>query len=348
MRNEKFIRKLILSLAVILVASALPLLITNNYPRTIMCQILYNAILVVGLNYITGLTGQMNLGSAGIFAMGAYTFGLLTSTDKLGLDPWIGLVAAALMGYLIGQGLGYPSLRLKGVYLSLTTIAFTEIIRQMAQNLTPLTGGAQGLPRIRRFSVPVLSFEGGFHISPHVIEGTLEFFYFLLVFAIIAVAVAHRIVNSKWGREFKAIRDNVDAVESCGLDIAKIKIRAFTLASIYGAVAGALYASFIGYIAPTAFTVDLSIQYVVMMMIGGIGSTVGNILGAALITTLPELLRFLGNYYQLAYCAIALFFAIVVPHGLLSIFRNLAAMIAGKGRSTGEGGDRDGDYVKAR
>ena len=342
MKNTKSKKTLLWWLAVVAVVAVLPLIITNNYPRTIMCQVLYNTILVVGLNYITGLTGQMNLGSAGIFAMGAYTFGLLTSTDKLGLNPWIGLVAAALMGYLIGQGLGYPSLRLKGVYLSLTTIAFTEIVRQMAQNLTGLTGGAQGLPRIQRFSIIVPSFEGGFHLAIHPIEGTLEYFYFLLAFTVLAVFIAYRIVNSKWGREFKAIRDNVDALEACGLNIARIKIRAFTLAAIYGAVAGALYASFIGFIAPTTFTVDLSIQYVVMMMIGGIGSTVGNILGATLVTILPEMLRFLGNYYQLVYCAIALFFAILVPNGLLSIFRRAIAWLAGRLNLKAGGGDAHG------
>lgn len=183
---------------------------------------------------------------------------------KLGVSPWLGLVAALCVGWLIGKALGYPSLRLRGVYLSLTTIAFTEIIRMLLNNMKGVTNGAQGLRGIERYN-----FFG------YRVEGTIPYYYMVLIVAILVVWFAWRIVNSKWGREFKAVRDNIDAVESCGIDVAKVKIRAFTLAAMLGSFAGALYAHLIGYINPESFTVDLSTNFVIMLMVGGIGSVFG-------------------------------------------------------------------------
>ena len=183
-----------------MIAALLPQMIRNEYYMTIACQILIYLIAVCGLNFITGLTGQMNLGTAGMFAMGAYVSGLLNV--KLGVSPWLGLVAALCVGWLIGKALGYPSLRLRGVYLSLTTIAFTEIIRMLLNNMKGVTNGAQGLRGIERYN-----FFG------YRIEGTIPYYYMVLIVAILVVWFAWRIVNSKWGREFKAVRDNIDAHE---------------------------------------------------------------------------------------------------------------------------------------
>lgn len=130
------------------------------------------------------------------------------------------------------------------MYLSLTTIAFTEIIRMLLNNMKGVTNGAQGLRGIERYN-----FFG------YRVEGTIPYYYMVLIVAILVVWFAWRIVNSKWGREFKAVRDNIDAVESCGIDVAKVKIRAFTLAAMLGSFAGALYAHLIGYINPESFTV---------------------------------------------------------------------------------------------
>ena len=229
-KEQKLIFRLLPLLIAAVIAALLPQMIRNEYYMTIACQILIYLIAVCGLNFITGLTGQMNLGTAGMFAMGAYVSGLLNV--KLGVSPWLGLVAALCVGWLIGKALGYPSLRLRGVYLSLTTIAFTEIIRMLLNNMKGVTNGAQGLRGIERYN-----FFG------YRVEGTIPYYYMVLIVAILVVWFAWRIVNSKWGREFKAVRDNIDAVESCGIDVAKVKIRAFTLAAMLGSFAGALYAN---------------------------------------------------------------------------------------------------------
>ena len=300
--------KLIGGLAAVVIAAILPMFISNNYHLNLMIQVLINIIIVVGLNFITGLTGQMNLGTAGIFSMGAYTSSLLAT--KLGANPWICLIAAVVMGLLIGVGLGYPSLRVSGVYLALTTVGFSEIVRILMTNLTELTGGALGVMGIPAFS-----------IFGHSLTSNREFYYLYLIIAVLLIFNAYRIVNSKWGRAFLAVKDNPDAVEAGGVSIAKIKIMAFALATVYTAVAGSLYAHYIGFINPSAYNLEFSINYVVMLVIGGIGSVPGNICGAILVTIVPEFLRFMENYYWLVFSIITLLFVIFLPNGIITLFK---------------------------
>lgn len=298
----------------LILAVILPHVLGGNYYLSLYGQALINIIIVLGLNFITGLTRNMNLGTAGIMALGAYTSALLSV--KLGVSPWLGLAASVVMGFLIGRGLGYPSLRVKGVYLSLTTIAFGEIVRLVLNNTTKITEGAQGVK-----SIPLYSLFG------YQIQRGIPFYYLLLVIMLLLLWVSHRIVNSKWGRAYKAISDNPDAAESLGIDIAKIKVMAFTLAAIYASVGGALYAHLIGYINPQTFTFDMSIRFVIMLMVGGIGLVRGNIFGAIIVTLLPELLRFLGDYYQLVFYVVAFIGAIKLPQGwpagVAALFRKL-------------------------
>lgn len=310
----------------LLLAIILPFAFGGNYYLSLYGQALINIIIVLGLNFITGLTRNMNLGTAGIMALGAYTSALLNV--KLGVSPWIGLLAAIVMGLLIGQGLGYPSLRVKGVYLSLTTIAFGEIVRLVLNNTTSITEGAQGVK-----SIPVYNLFG------MNIERGIPFYYFLLVIMLLVLWISVRIVNSKWGRAYKAISDNPDAAESLGIDIAKIKILAFTLASVYASVGGALYAHLLGYINPQTFNFDMSIRFVIMLMVGGIGIVSGNVFGAVIVTLLPELLRFLGDYYQLVFYTVAFIGAIKLPQGwpagFVSLWKSMARKMAGRGRKDG-------------
>lgn len=306
MKNKK--SKFIIAIIAMIVAAVLPLFITNNYHLNLMIQVLINIIVVVGLNFITGLTGQMNLGTAGIYSMGAYTSSLIAT--RLGINPWLCLIAAIFMGFLIGLGLGYPSLRVSGVYLALTTIGFSEIVRILMTNLTDLTGGALGVTGIPPFS-----------IFGHQFVSNKEIYYLYLVLALILIFIAYRIVNSKWGRAFLAVKDNPEAMEAGGVSISKVKILAFTMAAIYATIAGSLYAHYIGFINPSAYNLEFSINYVVMLVIGGIGSVPGNIIGAIVVTIVPELLRFMENYYWLVFSIITLLFVIFLPYGITSLFK---------------------------
>lgn len=296
---------MLLILAVLVV---LPLVTPNTYYRTLYNQALVNAIIVMGLNYITGLTGQMNLATGGIMAIGAYGFSILSTAT--GCSPWLGLALALVLGVVVGFGLGYPSLRVSGVYLSLTTIGFGEVVRIVLLNWRSVTGGATGVR-----SIPRPAFLG---IS---LDSINAYYYFLLTVVVILYILAKRISDSKWGRVFKSIKDNPSAAQACGINIAFVKILAFTLAAVYGCLGGALYAGLMGFIAPGTFTQDLSVNYLVMMMIGGLGSFEGSLLGAAVVTMVPELLRFMQDYYWLVFSVITLIFAIFLPNGLVSVFK---------------------------
>jgi branched-chain amino acid transport system permease protein len=295
----------VLGLALLL----LPLVIKNTFYRMIFDQTLINIIVVIGLNFITGLIGESNLGMAGIFACGAYTSALLTT--QLHVSPWMSLIFAIIMGLCIGVILGWPSLRLRGIYLALTTIGFGEIVRILLTNMAGITGGTQGV-----MNIPAYNFLG------IMIDNEHKFYYFLLLIVIILALTALRIIYSKWGRACLAIKDNSQAVEGCGIDIAKIKVLAFTLSAVYGCIGGALYAHLMGYINPADFNLDLSFKYLMMLMVGGLGSVPGSVLGAAFITLVPEYMRFLKEYYWLVFSVFTLIFVIFVPNGLISVCKN--------------------------
>ncbi len=305
---------------------ALPFIAKDSYNRLLFIQVMINVIVVVGLNFITGLAGQMNLGTAGIFALGAYTSALLTT--RLGASAWLGLAAAILMGFIVGRGLGYPSLRVKGVYLALTTIGFGEIVRMFLTNFSDFTGGIRGVNDIPAFKLFGIDFREELHM----------YFLYLAISAVLLL-VAHYITNSKWGRVFKGVRDNPEACEASGIDISSIKILAFTLATIYASIGGVMYAHCFGYINPNAFNMNLSINYLVMLILGGVGSVPGCLLGTAAITLLPEYLRFLQNYYWLIFSVITLIFVIFRPEGIISFFPKPASRASGAGSDHGKNGD---------
>ena len=310
MRTKKNWLPILWIVLLIIVALALPQIFTAKNQRNLLVQCLVNIVVVTGLNFITGLTGQMNLGTAGIFSLGAYTSSLLAT--KAGVSPWIGLLAAIVMGCLIGICLGYPSLRLKGVYLSLTTIGFSEVVRIFITNLDDLTGGAVGVTKI-----PLFKFFGT------EIKGDLMIYYLYLPITALLVLIAWRIVHSKWGRAFKAIKDNPEAMESGGINIASLKIMAFTLAAVYGCIGGALYAHFVRYVNPATYTLDFSINYVIMLVIGGLGTVPGGVIGAILVTITPEILRVLKEYYWFIYSIITLIFVVFLPNGMVSVFASI-------------------------
>jgi branched-chain amino acid transport system permease protein len=311
------VKKLIPWVVLVVIAAFIPVLIKNTYYLTVIDQILIYTIAVYGLNYITGMTGEMNLGQAGIFALGAYTSGMLII--KYGWNPWLALIGSLIMGVVIGRLLGWPSLRVRGVYLALTTIGFAEIVRLVLNNMewTYGTLGIKGIPQ--NFNVFGLIFKD---------QGGM--FYIFLIFVVIATAISLRIIKSRWGRSFKAVRDNLLGVESCGISVSNVKITAFTLCAVFGTLAGSLYAHLMGYIHPMNFQFDMSVKFLMSMMLGGIGSIPGIIIGTVLVTALPEILRFLGDYYWLVFSGIVMIFAIFRPWGIISIVNAIGKMIKKK------------------
>lgn len=330
MKKRKINGSVLFLTVFVIVAAVLPLFLKKQYYTNLMVQVLISIITVTGLNFITGLTGQMNLGTAGIFALGAYTSALLTT--KLQVNAWLGLLAAIGMGLLIGICLGYPSLRLRGVYLALTTIGFSEVVRILITNMISFTGGSAGVSGIPPFELFGYAF-----------KKNVPTFYLYLVFVVILLIFAQRVVKSKWGRMLKAIKDNPDALETSGVNVAWPKIMAFTLCSVYGCIAGCLYAHFIRFIFPDEYTINYSINYVFMLIIGGIGSVPGAVIGTVFVMVVPEVLRFLESYYWLIFSIIALLFVIFMPYGLVSLAGKDSKLLRLFKRRTVKTGTKGGD-----
>ena len=305
------IKKYKLPFLVALMVAMLALLMlfyTGSYYYNLICQIACYFIVCVGLNFITGLTGQPMLGMAGVFALGSYTSAILTT--KLGFTPWLAIPAVLLVGLLIGLVLGYPSLRVEGVYLSLTTIGFSEIVRIMMTNLTSLTGGGTGIKNIPNYA-----------IFGHVFATAKEKLMILIPFAIFIAFLANKIIRSKWGRSFVAIRDNIEAVPSCGMNMTRVKLTAFILATMIGSFGGSIYAHMMNYINPSTYSQTLSVTFVSMLVIGGMGSIWGCLIGSTVVVCLPEMLRFTGKYYDFVYGIIVLLFIVFMPGGLIHLFK---------------------------
>lgn len=290
---------------------AVPFLFQNNYLRHIASQVVLNIILLLGLNFIIGQVRQMNFGAAAMYCVGAYTTGLLTV--KLGVNVWLALGASLVTGIIFGIVLGYPSLRVTGIYLALTTMAFVEVVRQLLINAVTLTGGSGGLR-----GIPDLEIFGW------VIDTEIEYYYVFLIFMALAILICNRVLKSKWGRAFRAVRDNMDSAEACGLNIGSVKIKAFVMSTVLACFAGGLYACWMGYLSPVDFNADMSTKFIMMLLMGGLGSVPGLMLGSAVVTIVPELLKtFSESTYWLVFCGIVMVFAILMPGGLISLLSRL-------------------------
>lgn len=272
-------------------------------------------ILTLSLNLIVGYTGLPALGHAAFFAVGAYISALLAL--NFGISPWMGLIVGASFAALTGVVIGASSLRLKGDYFALVTIAFAFIVYYTAKNWVSVTRGPMGLPGIPGFSIFGLS-----------LDSTLSYFILVFVFVLITIFIVRRIVDSPFGRVLKSIREDEIAAEALGKDTTKHKLLAFVIGAFFAGIAGSLYAHYITFIDPSSFTIMESILILLMVIFGGMGSIKGSILGAIILVVFPELLRFLGMpsaiaapTRQMIYGLVLIILMIKRPQGLLGRFR---------------------------
>jgi branched-chain amino acid transport system permease protein len=309
--------KFILIPLILAFALAAPLIWTTDYWHHLMVLATIYAIVALGLNFTLGLTGQLSLAQAAFWGIGAYTSALLTVRHELPF--WIGLPAAAVVSAFFGILLGFPSFKLSGHYLAMTTIGFGIIVRLVLQNETDLTGGADGIAGI---PAPTLL---GFAI-----DDNRKFYYFALGFLILLSIVALKIQHSRAGRAFQAIRENEMAASATGVNINRYKLIAFMFSALYAGIAGSLYAHSASYISPDTFSFDQSVIFLVMLVLGGSGSVYGTLIGATLITFLPEWLRFLKSYYMAVYGAGVLLMMIFLPTGIWGLLEMIYERIIGK------------------
>lgn len=256
-------------------------------------------VLALSLNLVNGCAGQFSLGHAGFMGMGAYCSIFLTTVYPLGFfntefGAALAILAGGLMAAVAGYLVGLPSLRLRGDYLAIVTLGFGEIIRIIFLNIEVL-GGARGMPGIPRIS----SF----------------FSVYLTVF--ITAVVLHRLIHSSTGRAILSLRDDEIAAESMGIHISRYKIVAFVISAFFAGIAGGLFAHYQGFIDPNSFNFTRSVEVVIMVVIGGMGSLSGSILGALIVTLLPELLRAFNQYRMVIFPLILIIMMLLRPMGLL-------------------------------
>jgi branched-chain amino acid transport system permease protein len=303
-------RALLILLGVALLA-ALPLVATSYYLYLTELAMI-NVIVAVGLNLLSGNCGQISLCNASFMGIGAYCTALCTT--RLGLPTLIALPASVIISALLGAALGYPARRLSGLYLALTTLGFLELVGIVIEEFPDYTGGIRGLkvPRPDIFGLTL--------------QSNVAIYFFVFALTAAAVVIGYNIQRSRYGRAFDAVRQSPFAAQALGIPVARVKVIAFAVNAAFAGFAGGILASVVGFIDPPEFGILASIQHITFIVVGGLGSIAGSIVGAVVLTALPEALRGVQEYGELIYGVILLGTLLLLPQGLVGLvakFENL-------------------------
>ncbi len=276
--------------------------LVNRTTNNLLLQIGVYIIMAVSLNIATGYLGQLPLGHAGFMAVGAYVGALfwksMVNTLPGGANMIVGILLGGIAAGVVGLLIGIPALRLKGDYLAILTLGFGEIIRIVIINLAQFTGGTAGLKNIPRYSN----------------------FTVVYVFVILTCFFIHTMMKSRHGRAILSIRENEIAAESCGINTTYYKVMAFAVSAFFAGIAGALFAGIQGSLFPAAFGFMDSINVLVMVVLGGMGSMLGSVVAATVLTALPALMQFLSNYRMIIYALLLVVVMIFKPSGLFGTY----------------------------
>ena len=291
----------IFSLGIIIIPSLLISLgLLDEYTAQIFTLSGINSIMAISVNVVCGITGQLSLGQAGFMAIGSYSTIIFTQT--LGIPMPVSIIMATLVTVIFGILIGFPTLKLQGDYLAIVTLGFGEIIRVLLVNFKGLTGGANGL-----------QFSTIFFLRA-------DYAYCLVISVLVVVVILLlNLVRSTYGRAILAVREDEIAADSVGVDVFKYKMIGFAIASCIAGLGGALYAPVMGFIKPDIASFNRSIDYLIFVVLGGMGSISGSIIAAFVLTFLQEWLRFLQDYRLLIYPLILIFVMLFRPQGLLGM-----------------------------
>jgi len=277
----------------------------GSYHHYLASLALINIIMAVGLNILTGNAGQMSLCNSSFMAIGAYATTYLAT--RLGLSYWLALPLGGIIAAIAGFLLGFPALRLRGFYLAVVTLGFLEVSQILIEQLPAITGGVRGISASR----PVL--------FGRTLSSDLSFYYVILVITLATIWCAYSLLRSPTGRAFEAIRSSEAAAQTLAVPLAHTKLAAFVISAFFAGIGGGLFASLVGFIDPLEFGVWTSVRHVVFIVVGGLGSITGSILGAVVLTVLPELLRAFKEYQEFVFGGLLLFMLTVLPYGLVSL-----------------------------
>jgi len=301
-------------------------LTSSPYKLQLLTFIGINTLLALGLNMLMGYTGQISLGHAAFYGLGAYTSGVLTVHYHW--SPWLGLAAAIVLAVAAAFFIALPLLQLSGFYLGMGTLGFGMIMFVVFRQMS-LTGGDSGL-----VGIP------GLFIGPLSLDSPRNYLFFVWAVAIISIFLCERLIHSRIGRALRAIHDSERAASSMGIDTGKLKVHIFVLSAVLAAVAGFLYAHLVSFISPSSFDFLVSVRMVTMVVIGGMASIWGSLLGAAVLTVLPETLTVFSEYEMIVYGLVLIVIMILLPQGLfrgvLDIYER-AGSKAGKASARSQG-----------
>ena len=308
----------------LLLGLAFPFLAGNDYHLTVMSTAYIYVLATLGLNLITGYTGQYNLAHAGFMAVGAYTVGILTVDYQVPF--WIAFALSGPVAALLGFFIGVVSLRLKGHYFSIFTLCVGYILFLVIEKWESLTHGTVGI-----IGIPAPS-----AIGPLTFDSPRALYYLVFFFLVAGLWVMHRIVRSLLGRTFMAIRNGDDLAESLGINLMRNKLLAFMLSVFYAGLAGGLYAGFVRFLGPGIAGVEHTFDMTMYMLVGGIGTLLGPLLGGLAVPWLTQTLQWLQEYRFLVFGPILVLLVIFVPHGIVGSFLAWRARkAAGKARGDG-------------
>lgn len=312
----------LLLLAALAVVCAAPWFVSENgYILRVMTLLLLFAAMAQAWNIVGGLANQISLGHAAFFGLGAYTSTILLI--RFGLSPWLGVVAGMVVAGLVGALLSMPTMRLKGHYFALATLAFGEVMRSIGNSWTLVTGGPVGI------SVPLVH-DGGLALMQF--SSSRPYFYIMLVALVLITAIYWKISNSRLGYELRAVKANVDSAEVIGIHTARTKILAATISAGLMGGCGVLYAQFNFFFDPDSVfsLVSISVRVALICIIGGIGTVAGPIIGACFLLTLEEIFNATlsgvgAGVSQLAFGLILILIILIEPRGLQALYRRLTA-----------------------
>jgi branched-chain amino acid transport system permease protein len=306
-------------LALICLAIILFPFLFSMYQTGIMTTALLYVMLGMGLNIVVGLGGMLHLGYIAFYAVGAYTYALLNY--HFGLSFWMALPLGGFFAFLFGILLGVPVLRLKGDYLAIVTLGFAEIIRIILENWNDFSFGPSGIANIPR--------PGFFGIKLSLQQSTVFTYFIIVVLVAFTIFIVARLKNSRLGRAWEAMREDDIACEAMGVDITKTKVTAFAIGALWAGIAGVVFAAKTTFINPASFTVWESIVVLSLVVLGGMGSITGVVVGAMLLILLPEYLRAFSEYRMLLFGIILVVMMIFKPDGIIKAKRHVFTFSGG-------------------
>jgi branched-chain amino acid transport system permease protein len=281
-----------------------PVFFKSGYIVNVLVFVGIYTILAVALNLLLGLAGQISLGQAAFFGLGAYISGVLTATHAA--NPWLAMVIAVIAVGIIAFILGFPILKLKGHYLAMATLGMGIIVYIVFNETVDITGGPSGLSGIPNLSICGIIF-----------NTDMKNYYLVWSFAIVTILLSVNLSASRIGRALRAIHDSEVAARILGVNVRLLKVQIFTISGIFSAIAGSLYAHTVQFISPASFGFNVSIELLTMVIIGGLGSIYGSFLGAAILTLLPELFRTFQDYDIVVYGIVLIVMTMFMPGGLI-------------------------------